>query len=96
MVSNVVLNQTVIQVYNYKENRQDGLLNIEVDFKVTSDDYHDMTTLLYEGIFDVKVPEKGLEFRGAIQEYYTSITNLYNEGEVGDFHVGLIEVKNAK
>lgn len=61
-----------------------------------SEHYHDIATLLYEGIFDVKVPEKGIAFRGAIQEYYTSMTNLYKKGEVGDYHVSLLEVKNEE
>ncbi|MCJ7841619.1 YkvR family protein [Lederbergia sp. NSJ-179] len=96
MVSNIILNNTVISVYHYKENRQDDFLNIVIDFKVTSENYHDIATLLYEGVFDVKVPEKGLTFRGAIQEYYTSMTNLYKKGEVGDYHVSLLEVKNEE
>lgn len=96
MVSNIVLNNTVIHVYNYKENWQNDLLNIVIDFKVTSENYHDIATLLYEGIFDVRVPGKEIAFRGAIQEYYTSITNLYKKGEVGDYHLSLLEVKNEK
>lgn len=96
MVSNIILNNTVIHVYNYKENRQDGLINIVIDFKVTSENYHDIAILLYEGTFDVKVPEKGIAFRGAIQEYYTSITNLYKEGEEGDYHLSLLEVKTER
>ncbi len=96
MVTKVIVNNTVIPVYHYKENEQDGLLNIVIDFKVKSEHYHDIATLLYEGIFDVKVPEKGIAFRGAIQEYYTSMTNLYKKGEVGDYHVSLLEVKNKE
>ncbi|WP_212965562.1 DUF3219 family protein [Lederbergia ruris] len=68
----------------------------EGSFTVKSEHYHDIATLLYEGIFDVKVPEKGIAFRGAIQEYYTSMTNLYKKGEVGDYHVSLLEVKNKE
>lgn len=96
LVSNIILNQTVIPVDHYKENEQDGLLNIIVDFKVTSENYHDIATLLYAGIFDVEVPEKGIAFRGTIQSYYTSVTNLYKEGEVGDYHISLLEVKNEE
>lgn len=94
MISNIILNNTVIPVYNFEENSQDGLLNIVVDFKVTSDNYHDIVTLLYKGVFDVNIPEKGIAFKGTIQEYYTSITNLYKKGEVGDYHLSLLEVKN--
>ena len=35
--------------------------------------------------FDIKAPERGLEFRGKITNYYTSVTNLYNKDETGDF-----------
>ncbi|MBO0992576.1 DUF3219 family protein [Bacillus sp. SD088] len=96
MVSKIILNHTIINVDQYKENWQDGLLNIKINFKVTSENYHDIATLLYERIFDIEVPEKGITFRGAIQEYYTSMDNLYKEGEVGDYYVSLFEVKNEE
>ena len=93
MVKEIVLNDTVIQLENYKEETVNDLRKVVLDFKVTSEDYHDIAVLLYEGTFNVKVPERNLAFRGTIQQYSTSITNLYEKGEVGDYHVCLLEVK---
>ncbi|WP_077324658.1 DUF3219 family protein [Virgibacillus siamensis] len=89
MVNEIILNDTPIQVDSYEEN-PDGFC---VEFKVTSEGYHDITTLLYKGMFDIEVPEKGLAFRGNIREYSTSITNLYESGQVGEFRLCLREVK---
>ena len=64
---------------------------ISFDFEVRSDQSHEVTTLLYENDFIVKVPEKGVVFPAVIYNYYTSITDLYVEGAVGNFHLELIE-----
>ncbi|TRM10560.1 DUF3219 family protein [Lentibacillus cibarius] len=64
---------------------------LNFDFKVTHDMYHDVTTLLYENNFIVKVPDKNLEFSAVITNYSTSITNLYEPGAVGDFKLELTE-----
>lgn len=61
------------------------------DFKVKSEDYHDVTTLLYLNDFIIRIPEMELEFPATISNYSTSITNLYKENEVGDFRLELIE-----
>lgn len=93
MVKEILLNDTAIRLENYKEEIKNGLHNITIDFKVTSEEYHDIAVLLYEGTFDVQVPERDLAFTGTIQQYSTSITNLYEKGQVGDYHVSLLEVK---
>ncbi len=61
------------------------------DFKVTSENYHSVAVLLYEPEFHVQVPEKGLDFQAIISNYSTSVTNLYIEGQVADYHLELIE-----
>lgn len=94
MAKEIILNDTSIHASNYREEVEEGLRRICFNFKVTSEDYHDITTLLYKGTFDVKIPDQGLAFRGNIQEYSTSITNLYEKGQVGDFKLCLREVKN--
>lgn len=94
MVKEVFLNNTKIQADNFQVETANGLHKISFDFKVKSDEYHDITTLLYEGIFDVKVLGNGLAFRGKIQQYSTSVTNLYEKGQVGDFKLSLLEVKD--
>lgn len=93
MVKEIVLNRRVIAVENYEHEIIDGLHKVMVEFKVTSEDYHDIAVLLYEGTFDVKVPEQSLAFRGTIQEYSTSITNLYEKNQVADYRLVFLQVK---
>ncbi|HLR67076.1 DUF3219 family protein [Virgibacillus alimentarius] len=89
MVNQIILNNYSISVKDYEEKKaKDGDV-ISVTFDVASEAYHDVTTLLYEGTFDVKVPERDLKFKGTIQEYSTSITNLYEKGNVGEFQLCL-------
>lgn len=93
----VILNETIIDAINYNEETvKDPASNktshkITFKFHVTSDDYHDITTLLYENDFQVKVPEEDHAFQATIHNYSTSITNLYNAGEVGEFYLELVE-----
>jgi hypothetical protein len=93
VVNEIMLDDTLIKVTNYQEEVADetGKHQISFDFKVRSNEYHDVTTLLYKGTFDVKVPEKEMKFEGTILNYYTSVTDLYKENEVGDFHLVLVE-----
>ncbi|ERN51394.1 DUF3219 family protein [Alkalihalophilus marmarensis] len=94
MAKEIILNQTVIKVQSFKERKVNNIHEISVVFHVTSEEYHDIATLLYQGTFDVKVPERGLSFRGSIVQYSTSITNLYEKGQVGNYSLTLLE--NAK
>ncbi|MDQ0220454.1 DUF3219 family protein [Peribacillus cavernae] len=91
MVNEIILNDTTIQVTAYQEEvaQGTGAPKISFDFKVKTNEYHDITTLLYKGEFHVKVPERELEFEGTISKYYTSVTDLYKENQVGDFHLEL-------
>ncbi|MFT4414287.1 DUF3219 family protein [Fredinandcohnia humi] len=93
MINNIILDDTTINVSNYHEVMENGLHKITVDFKVTSEEYHGVTTLLYRGIFDLQVPERGISCKVTIKEYFTSITNLYEVGQVGNFTLTLLEVK---
>ncbi len=91
-VKEIELDNTIIKVNHYKKEKVNELHLIYVDFYVTSEEYHDIATLLYKGIFDVKVPAQGLSFKGAIHQYSTSITNLYEKGQVGEYKLSLLEV----
>ncbi|MBZ5748912.1 DUF3219 family protein [Metabacillus rhizolycopersici] len=93
MVKEIVLNDTLIKVYDFKQGKVNDLYEISVCFEVTSEEYHDIATLLYQGTFDVKIPERELSFRGRIQQYSTSMTNLYEKGQVGNYSLSLLEVK---
>ena len=94
MVKGIVLNHTIIKVHRFEQRKVNNLHEISVGFEVTSEDYHEIATLLYQGTFDVNVPERDLSFRGTIQQYFTSTTNLYEEGQVGDYSLTLLEVKS--
>ena len=93
----VLLNKTSIEAINFNEeiimdqNSKDELHKITFDFHVTTDEYHEITTLLYTNDFAVKVAEKSLEFRATIFNYSTSITDLYQDNEIGLFHLELLE-----
>lgn len=96
MVKEIYLNDRLLQLEHYQEETVDGLHKIYIDFKVTSEEYHEVAVLLYEGSFDIKVPERELAFRGTIHHYSTSVTDLYKEGQVADYKLILVEVKPEK
>ncbi|WP_175639066.1 DUF3219 family protein [Metabacillus schmidteae] len=94
MVSEIMLNDTTISITNYEEKTKNNLMQISFDFLVTSDKYHEITTLLYKSEFDVKIQEKNLSFHGVINNYSTSLTNLYKENQVSRFSLQIIEQEN--
>ncbi|UTR13042.1 YkvR family protein [Evansella sp. LMS18] len=94
MVNKIILDNRTIETDKYEQKTtENGLLQVTVDFKVSHEDYHEITTLLYKGVFDVEVPERGLAFKGKIANYSTSVTNLYEKGNLGNFHLSLIEAQ---
>lgn len=94
MIEELILNDTAIKLDQYEEEKINHLYKITVTFKVTSADYHDITTLLYERTFDVKIPERQLAFKASIEQYSTSITNLYEKDQVGVFKLSLLETNH--
>jgi hypothetical protein len=93
LVDGIVIDGHSIVISHFEMDNTSGLKRIAAHFPVTSEDYHDVTTLLYKGEFDVQVPAKEISFRGKIVEYSTSVTNLYESGQVGTFQLTLLEVK---
>ncbi|SES24493.1 DUF3219 family protein [Salipaludibacillus aurantiacus] len=93
MVKTLILNNRSIDLEDYEEKTENGRTMVSVHFKVTHEDYHDITTLLYNGPFNVEVPERNLTFKGSIASYASSVTNLYEKGSVGNFKLSLIEVQ---
>ncbi|WP_394184666.1 DUF3219 family protein [Metabacillus halosaccharovorans] len=91
MVTEVYLNDTPISITKYEEKSVNNLIQISVEFLVTSDDYLDITTLLYKNTFHVKIPERNITFHGIINNYSTSLTNLYRENQVSTFSLQIIE-----
>ena len=94
MPNTMILNDRVIPLTRYEEEKINGLHKISVIFNVTSEEYHDITTLLYLGTFEVEIPESNLRFRGTIHNYSTSITNLYLEDQVGEYKLTVLEEKD--
>ncbi len=90
MGKKIFINNYPIEVENFQHDDFNHR-KINVDFIVKHEDYHDITTLLYENDFIVKVPEENLEFPATITNYSTSITNLYEEGAEGEFKLELTE-----
>jgi hypothetical protein len=88
-MTTIWLNDLVIEVERMNEKKMENggeiLHQLEMEFKVTHETYHDVTTELYKNDFFVRVPEKDLEFQAEIQNYFTSVTNLYEKNTVGDF-----------
>ncbi len=67
------------------------LKQISFEFTVTSETYHEVTTLLYQNDFEVKVPEEKVYFRAKIKNYSTPIINLYEKGNKANYQLVLQE-----
>jgi hypothetical protein len=93
MEKTILLNDKEIPIIQYDIRSVNNLYQLTIEFKVSSGKYHEITTLLYKGEFDIKIPDTNTCFRGVIQEYSTSVTNLYESGNVGDFKLVLKEKK---
>jgi hypothetical protein len=90
MNKKIWINNYPIETRNFKKEAADRN-RVSFEFTVTHEDYHDVTTLLYENDFIVKVPDESLEFPATISNYSTSFTNLYEEGSEGEFKLELVE-----
>ncbi|WP_029191149.1 DUF3219 family protein [Ornithinibacillus scapharcae] len=95
MDSIVWINDLALKVekidYKVVEKHGRGLQQLELVFKVNHEIYHDVTTELYKNNFQVKVPHMELEIEAEIENYYTSITNLYEKNSIGEFTLVLLE-----
>nr|WP_163971452.1 DUF3219 family protein [Oceanobacillus halotolerans] len=87
----VQLNDYELEVETVEVKEKGGKHLLTMTFPVTHHDYHDVTTLLYENDFHVKVPEEDISFSATIAAYSTSITNLYEKDAVGKFYLQLLE-----
>ncbi len=92
MVKEIYLDDTLIPLTFFKDQTENGLHKIYIEFDVTSEDYHDIATLLYREQFDIDIPEIDTEFRGKIFNYATSLTNLYESEQVAQYNLVLIEI----
>lgn len=93
MTDTIRLNNREIEVKTYEERRADNI-EIQVTFDVTSGEYSELTGLLYEGTFDVVVPDRNLDFRAEIINYFSDLTNLYEANQVAEYNLTLKEVSD--
>ena len=87
----ILLNEVPIKVTKLIEEKVNGLHKVTVVFPVTSEEYHDTAVLLYKQEFKVSIPSLHIEFYGKIVQFFTSVTDLYKEGNVGEYTVSLLE-----
>lgn len=86
----IIINDYPIEAINVKFEHEKHY-KLSFDFIVTHDQYHDVTTILYKKDFTVEVPHENIQFSAVISNYATSVTNLYEIGAEGEFHLELIE-----
>lgn len=94
MYKRIFINNYELEVKNFQLTRTNPR-KVSFNFIVKHQDYHDITTLLYEADLFVKIPEEQLEFSAMITNYSTSITNLYKKGAEGEFWLELTEIMNS-
>lgn len=90
MQQKVVMNDYPIDAWNVQL-EQTNDYTLQFDFLVKHEEYHEVTTLLYENDFIVNLPASNITFSATITNYATSITNLYEAGAEGKFHLQLTE-----
>lgn len=84
----IVLDDLTLDVKELKRDEKEGTVYIEFD--VTSEDYHNLSTHLYKEKFLVRLPgNNNEEFKAKIINYSTSLDNLYEEGQVGEYRITL-------
>lgn len=94
-MNKIILNEYPIETQDLQISREskNGRKKIQTTFQVTHEDYHAITTVLYENDFNVEIPSQNLQLHATIQNYSTSLDDLYKEGAVGTFYLELIEAK---
>lgn len=93
-MTTIVVNDRAIPLTSYDEETKAGRLHVACTFNVTSAEYHELATLLYEGTFTITVP-KQRTFTGTIVHYVTDTTNLYEPHQVAQYAVTFAEVKEG-
>lgn len=87
---NIQINNYLIDAYEVEIEKEPKYI-VRCKFLVNHEDYHDITTLLYQNDFTVTISEEDISFQASITNYYTTITNLYEKDAVGEFTLELSE-----
>ncbi|HLR24076.1 MAG TPA: DUF3219 family protein [Pseudogracilibacillus sp.] len=92
MPDKVIINDYKIKTKQLEINTlEQDRKKLNMTFQVFHENYHDVTTLLYQNDFKVEVPSHQLQFSAVIHRYSTSIDNLYKENAIGTFDLELVE-----
>lgn len=88
----IVLDDITLDVKELKRDEEEG--TVRIAFDVASEDYHNLSEHLYKEEFLVRLPgNNNEEFRARIINYSTSLDNLYEEDNVGEYRITLKEEK---
>lgn len=86
----IVLDNITLDVKELKRDEEEG--TVRIAFDVASEDYHNLSEHLYKEEFLVRLPgNNNEEFRAKIINYSTSLDNLYEEDNVGEYRITLKE-----
>jgi len=87
IINDYEINTEQLEINTLERDRK----KLNMTFQVFHEDYHDVTTLLYQNDFKVEVPSHQFQISAVIHRYSTSIDNLYKENAVGTFDLELVE-----
>lgn len=87
MIKEITINGRTIPIEEYTEAAVKEKKLITVRFMVHHEEYHAVTSMLYEPEFFLEVPEKDMAIKAAIYNYSTEVVDLYQPGSVGEFKV---------
>ncbi|WP_322922395.1 DUF3219 family protein [Paenibacillus campi] len=94
---NVLINGLSLTALQYSLTKlsADGKENqrlLSLDFVITGgQQYHDVTSTLYEPTVAVSVPEHNVQFQARVHNYFTSVPRLETATDTVDVHLELIE-----
>lgn len=84
----IVLDDLTLDVKELTRDEEEG--TVRIAFDVASEDYHNLSKHLYKEEFLVRLPgSNNEEFRARIINYSTSLDNLYEEDNVGEYRITL-------
>ncbi|QQD86094.1 DUF3219 family protein [Jeotgalicoccus sp. ATCC 8456] len=83
-----MLDDLTLDVKELVRDKEEGTVNIVFD--VASEDYHYLSKHLYQEQFRVRIPgNDNEEFEAKIVNFSTSLDNLYEEDNVGEYNITL-------
>lgn len=99
MERRVMLNDMEFLVSEFYKTETTSYSPTKVSFRFPvhgGEEYHNVTKMLYNPSFTVKVPEDNLQFTGNITKYATTLADFSDEQQVSIFHLELTEISSSK